>query len=145
VAVGIAPDIFAFGPYVVERIPRGNPLTANPPLHSIPEYVFRLYDISHSLVVAALVLGVVYLLTGRLPLWTIAWPLHVLLDVPTHTLSFFPTPFLWPLSPVRVNGVSWSAPWFLASNYAALLAITVISILRSRKRGIQSGTARLDA
>jgi hypothetical protein len=46
--------------------------------------------------------------------------LHILCDIPTHTTSYFPTPFLWPFSTPFVNGIPWSTPWFMAANYTSL-------------------------
>lgn len=65
-----------------------------------------------------------------------AWGLHILLDVPTHARSFYPTPFLWPLSDWTFDGVSWTAPWALALNYT-LLALTWTWLLRGAKRGAE--------
>lgn len=41
----------------------------------------------------------------------LAWPLHILIDIPTHTAEFFPTPFLWPVSNFHVDGISWGNPF----------------------------------
>jgi len=53
----------------------------------------------------------------------LAWALHIVCDIPTHTTSYFPTPFLWPFPTPFVNGVSWAAPAFLAVNYACLIIV----------------------
>jgi hypothetical protein len=45
------------------------------------------------------------------------------MDIPTHTSDFFPTHFLYPLSNVHVNGMSWGSPWFMLLNYSVLLII----------------------
>jgi uncharacterized SAM-binding protein YcdF (DUF218 family) len=45
------------------------------------------------------------------------------MDIPTHTSDFFPTHFLYPLSNVHVNGMSWGSPWFMLLNYSGLLII----------------------
>jgi hypothetical protein len=31
--------------------------------------------------------------------------------------------FLWPVSPVHIDGIRWETPWFLAANFTALAAV----------------------
>ncbi|MDZ7374082.1 MAG: hypothetical protein ONB23_08950 [candidate division KSB1 bacterium] len=131
VLVGTAPDLFAFLPYTTERLVRGQLWQPATGLPDFPLYVFRLYDVSHSLVVAAVVIGLVYLLRKRIPLFLVAWPLHILFDIPTHSRAFFPTPFLWPFSNLRVNGVPWSTPWLMLLNYGVL---ALLFALQARRR-----------
>ena len=91
---GVAPDVFAFGPrFVVNLVTQGSEFFRNlgrrPELSEIPDHVFQLYNISHSLVVFAVVFGAVWLLRGK-PMWEMcAWPLHILVDIFTHSLAFF--------------------------------------------------------
>ena len=124
---GVAPDFFAFGPFIILWFLR-NGLTApwpqEPPGdHIIPQYVHELYHISHSLVIFAAVFALVWLIR-RKPYWELsAWALHILIDIPTHTSLFFPTPFLWPLSSFQVSGIKWSTPWFMILNYSALILV----------------------
>jgi hypothetical protein len=75
--------------------------------------------------------------TPAAPPWEMCgWLLHILIDIPSHTLRLYPTPFLWPLSDLKVDGISWGRPWFMALNYGALLTIFIVLKLRSgRKRG----------
>jgi len=42
---------------------------------------------------------------------------------PTHTESYFPTPFLWPLPTPFVNGIPWSTPWVMLANYASMTIV----------------------
>ncbi|HEY7531274.1 MAG TPA: hypothetical protein VH681_00670, partial [Nitrospiraceae bacterium] len=57
----------------------------------------------------------------RRPLWGLsAWGLHVLVDIPTHSFAFFPTPFLWPLSTWKFDGWQWMTPTILVPNYVLL-------------------------
>jgi len=44
-------------------------------------------------------------------------------DIPTHTESYFPTPFLWPLPTPFVNGIPWSTPWAMLANYAGTIVV----------------------
>jgi hypothetical protein len=65
-----------------------------PPESSIPQYVHHLYNVTHSLMIFLAVFLVAWAVRKR-PVWELgAWGLHVLVDVPTHSSSFFPTPVL---------------------------------------------------
>ncbi|MCP5119140.1 MAG: hypothetical protein GY953_50715 [bacterium] len=89
-----------------------------------------LYQLSHSLVTFAAVFAIVWLIR-RQPSWVmLAWPLHILIDIPTHTTRFFATPFLWPISSYQFSGVSWGQRWFLILNYSALAAVFLYLLIR---------------
>lgn len=110
---GVMPDLLSFGILMVATTlglsPRpdwgGHPRSVN-----IPDYVYSLYNITHSLVVFAVVFAIVYLIRRKPFLPMLAWGLHILFDIPTHSTEFFPTPFLWPFSSFKVDGVPWSNP-----------------------------------
>ena len=89
--------------------------------------VFRLtsllYNISHSAVMFLIIFGILFLIFKR-PFWEMTgWLLHILIDIPTHSYQFYPTPFLWPLSSWKFNGLPWETPWFLAVNYGAIIIV----------------------
>ncbi|OGZ12856.1 MAG: hypothetical protein A3C93_03265 [Candidatus Lloydbacteria bacterium RIFCSPHIGHO2_02_FULL_54_17] len=127
-AFGVFPDLFAFGlPFshllfsmltgdvqgVMVEHGAGHP--------NIPEYTYGLYNISHSLVIFAAVFLLVWAVRKK-PLWeTLAWGLHIALDIFTHNDKFFPTPFLWPISDFYVNGISWGQPIIFFPNVALLV------------------------
>jgi hypothetical protein len=71
-------------------------------------------------VIAGAVIAIVWLIRQQLVKPLFAWPLHILIDIPTHTSAFFPTPFLWPLSDYRISGVSWTTRWFFLTNVVVL-------------------------
>lgn len=149
---GIFPDLFAFTVpffwllyllctgYITlnDLIPKAGGLE---PMASatfpILQLSYQLYNISHSIVIFLLI----FLLLAsifrhrRFPLWEMgAWLLHILIDIPTHSYRFFPTPFLWPLSDFKVDGLSWGTPWFMALNYLTLLIVIWILFIRKRKK-----------
>lgn len=64
-----------------------------------------------------------------------AWGIHILMDIPTHRLNFYPTPFLWPISDVQVDGISWGTPWFMGINVFLLIAVYGY-IFYKRKRAV---------
>ena len=57
-------------------------------------------------------------LPARLP-----WYSNILLDIPTHTLQFFPTPVFYPLSDFGVDGTRWSDPVILVPNVVLLAGL----------------------
>jgi len=91
-----------------------------------------LYNISHSAVIFLLVFGLIFLILKR-PVWELGgWLIHILLDIPTHSYEFYPTPFLWPISSWTFDGFSWGTLWFLIPNYVAIIIVYIL--LRKRKR-----------
>lgn len=91
-----------------------------PPESAIPVYVHRLYDVTHSFVVFLIVFLVVWRVRKH-PMWELgAWGLHVLMDVPTHSYTFFPTPVLWPLVAWKFDGWPWMTPGILVPNFVVL-------------------------
>lgn len=130
-AFGVFPDAFAFGlpfSHLLLSLFRGGrgEVVIQPGVGNanIPHYVFTLYDISHSLViftVAFLLVWAVRKRPKRIPWEMLAWGLHIVMDIFTHSDKFFPTPFLWPLSDFHVNGISWGHPAIFIPNITLLL------------------------
>lgn len=81
---GIAPDMLAFGVFFITTILSSSAL-GRPSVEMIPPYVFSIYNLTHSLVIYA-VFFTVLLVFGRkhFAKLTLAWPLHILVDIPTH-------------------------------------------------------------
>lgn len=92
-----------------------------------------LYSVGHSLVVFAVFLFLIWSFKKR-PIWELGgWLLHILIDIPTHKASFYPTPFLWPISNYKISGVSWATPWFMIINYGALALVYIYFVLKKKK------------
>lgn len=127
---GLLPDLtswFIFAIYnIMTKGHLGEPNVAN-----IPDWTFRLYNISHSLIIALVVIGVVYIILKKMPWYMLAWPFHIIVDVPTHTRSFLPTPFLWPLSNWSFPGISWADWRFMFFNY--ILIVSLLSYIMWKK------------
>jgi membrane-bound metal-dependent hydrolase YbcI (DUF457 family) len=86
----------------------------HPNISDYPTFAQNLYNITHSIVIFAIMFGLLWIILRR-PMWIIAvWGLHILIDVPTHSLALFPTPFLWPISDFKVDGIGWDNPVILA-------------------------------
>ncbi len=121
---GLAPDLLSFGilyfAVALGLAEKPDFSHGTPPESSIPRYVHQLYDITHSLVIFLVVFLLVWAVRKQ-PVWELgAWGLHVLVDVPTHSHSFFPTPVLWPLFTWKFDGWPWMNPAILIPNYVLL-------------------------
>jgi hypothetical protein len=92
-----------------------------------------LYGLSHSLIVFAAVMLIIFIVKKRVPIYMWGWLLHISIDVPTHAAERWPTPFLWPASTLHFPGVSWGTSWFMVANYS-LLAIVYIYLYYQGRR-----------
>lgn len=92
-----------------------------------------LYNLSHSLIVFLLVFGLVYLAFKK-PKWVLgAWLLHILIDIPTHSYKFYPTPIFWPLSGWKFDGFGWANEWFLIIDAVLLIAAYAYLFWREKR------------
>lgn len=143
---GIAPDLFSFGVFTagtwvgIFDHPDWSS-GQHPGPGQFPSFVQGSYDLTHSLVVFVLVFAAVWLIRQK-PLWEMAgWGLHILVDIPTHSDAFFPTPFLWPVSSYSINGHPWSSPEIFIPNVILLIGLYgwffVIKPWRARRKALQ--------
>ncbi len=118
------PDLLAFGPLVAIglwlRLTRGPDALRG---GHLPRFGVPLYPVGHSLIVFLLVFAVASLLARRIVLELLGWLSHILIDIFTHSFRYYATPFLWPVSDIRFNGLPWWTPWFWCSTYAALAIV----------------------
>lgn len=145
---GVFPDLFAFtlsftwyfAASIFSFIPPIGPMhpgitePPNPDTVFVMRLTHELYNYSHSLMIFLAVFLLVWIWRKR-PMWELGgWLLHILIDIPSHSYAFYPTPFLWPFSDYKFNGYSWAHPMFMAVNYSLLL-ITYITFtwLRFKK------------
>lgn len=135
--IGIAPDLFSFGLFsamnILGIVSGPDWSSGTPDMNSIPSYVHYLYNCTHSFFIFAIVFGLVLALYKRPVYEMFAWPLHILMDIPTHSIKFFPTPFLWPFGNYQVDGIPWSHPWIFFSDWI-LLAIFSLYFFWWKKR-----------
>lgn len=122
------PDILAFAPSAAAglwlRLANGpGPGQANGHLLPHVHIGLPLYPAGHSLIVFLLAFGLVSLLARRIVLEMLGWLLHILIDIPTHSLSYYATRFLWPVSDFRIDGIAWWVPWFWVATYVALAGV----------------------
>jgi hypothetical protein len=121
---GVMPDLFSFGIFtiasflgLVQRPEWGNGV---PHPDTIPGFVHILYDLTHSLIMFSLVFILVWLIRRKPFVPLLAWVLHIAIDIPTHSIQFFPTPFLEPISDYVFDGISWGTPIVFFSNLGLL-------------------------
>ena len=138
IVLGMAPDLLSFGlfhlthpQWISQRIL--GEVSGPPPISILPDFVFHAYNLTHSLVVWSVLFGLIWLWRRHPPWVFLAWGLHILCDIPTHSSAYFPTPFLWPFPTPFVQGISWATGWFMATNYSALL-LAYITLLVHRRR-----------
>lgn len=133
VLFGVMPDAFSWGIYFFFNLITGSFLAGPPVMENIPQWVFMLYNITHSLFTCALMLITAYCVTRKFPMYVLAWPIALVIDIVTHTKEFLPTPFLWPVSSYAFPGISWGDGWFLWANYT-LIAFCIAYIIWNRKK-----------
>lgn len=130
---GILPDTFSWLFFTIYLLFKGQ--TFMQAAGSIPEWVFALYNITHSLFTFLFVLLIVYMIWRTIPIYIWAWPIHILIDIPTHSRDFLPTPFLWPVSEWVFPGISWGTPWFMFTNWGLITFLMVtLFIIRKQKK-----------
>ena len=128
---GALPDLFSFGIYFIYSVFfTSSPIMGRPTRSEIPEWVYSLYDISHSLVIASLFIFIAYKINKEFAFPMLAWPAHIILDFFTHSIEFFPTPILWPISDFKFDGIPWSNPIIFFTN---VLLIFLLFIYRRKK------------
>jgi len=154
---GVFPDLFAFtlpwifilfglaaGTINPATIP--GPSSQEPPTpQAFPSYIFdlanALYNISHSLVIFGIIFAAIYLVQHRIQWELGAWLLHIFIDIPTHSYTFFPTPALWPISEWKfTHGIAWSTHWFMVVNYSLLIFVYIFLYVKRRHNRAQPST-----
>lgn len=128
---GVVPDFFAFTfpfLFLLYKMLIGQASFGFPGHHLADHSGFDLasylYQFSHSIIIFALVFTLVWVWRRRPCYEMLGWLLHILIDIPSHSLSFYPTPFLFPISDYRFPyGVSWANQTYMIINYSLLLLI----------------------
>jgi len=134
-AWGMLPDAIAFIPYLAIQVAGGGLAAITEAPQVYPPWVITVYNCTHSLVIAGIVFYILCRIRLDLGLSFLAWPLHILFDIPTHTAVSFPTKFLFPLSHLHFNGVSWQNGYIFLANWLAI--IIVFGFLTAKFRALQ--------
>lgn len=138
-AFGVLPDLLVFGvPFIVTigtAIFTGNRTTFWPwAHHSDTGYEYSFYNVTHSIIIRAIVFSTLRLIYKKPVKATYARLLHILVDIPTHSLAFFATPFLWPLSNYKFDGIPRSNKMIFLPNVAILIILYTIYFRRKYKK-----------
>lgn len=132
---GAAPDLLYFIPSKIEQMAeKGWPALLlerrpgiwridGPPLPpDLIEAYNTYYVYTHSLIILALVLGVLALMGKHSWLWlSVPYLLHIIIDLPTH--ERYLTPIFYPLWDWKFIGISWSDPIIFWPNLIALVVV----------------------
>jgi hypothetical protein len=100
---GLLPDALSIGIAFVRMAVSGAPVS----FHAIPPYVFVLYRLTHSLIVAGLFVLLVRMVSRRAAVPALAWPAHILMDSVSHGEGRWQTPMLFPVSDWHFHGINW--------------------------------------
>ena len=106
----------------------------HPDIPAYPLWAQTIYNGTHSLASFTIAFLAVSVLAGK-PVWVLgAWAMHILIDIPTHSINLFPTPFLWPLSDFKINGVGWENPLVLGGDVLLLVVAYSLWMGRANRR-----------
>ena len=156
--MSVLPDLLAFIPSAIYSFAYGLERTRvdeTTLTSDFPPIAWNIYRFSHSAVIVTLCLLLSWWLFTRFQgsrledqftervrgnplklaflLWA-PWYVHIALDIPTHTLQFFPTPVFHPLSDAMFDGVRWSTPIVWFSNVGALAFLWWYVLRKDRLR-----------
>ncbi len=130
ISFGVLPDLFSFVRILGRGFLKKVMSYKDSPLSTFPKFVFKIYNVTHSLVVFVGIFLILRLLNLEfLALVFCGWGLHIVLDVFTHSAKFFPTPILWPLSKFHFSGIAWSNKYFMIFNYSVLAFLYFVYFL----------------
>jgi len=131
---GVLPDLSSWTIYLTYGLFTGSFAHAGPTqLSSIPNWVFTLYGISHSLIVFGIVALAIFTVKRHIPGYLFAWPIHILIDIPTHSREFLPTPFLWPISDWAFPGIGWGNPYIFFTYWILILLFLIYIFVFERR------------
>ncbi len=140
-AFGILPDFLSFGlPFamnIITLLSGGNgSLFGEASHHDInAEYIHVMYNITHSLIIRSIVFFTLRLIFKKPIKASFARLLHILIDIPTHTLAFFATPFLRPISNYQFNGIRRSDKIIFIPNIIVLVILYGIYFSKKLHKG----------
>ena len=132
--MGVLPDLLAFIPATIYRMMNGNARVSvddNTVTSDMP-FAWEIYQWTHSFAIVGFLYCCGYYFfkskgheNPKYMAWmfVLPWFFHILLDIPGHTIDFFPTPFLHPFSDLMFDGIRWSTWWFFFPQVIVLASI----------------------
>jgi membrane-bound metal-dependent hydrolase YbcI (DUF457 family) len=153
--MGVLPDLLAFVPSSIYGFIYGIPRVSidDSTVTSDLPVAWEIYQWTHSLTIVAFLYGCAYYFlksrgheNPKYMAWifVLPWFFHILLDIPGHTIDFFPTPFLHPFSDFMFDGVRWSTWWFFFPQ-VLILGYIWWRIIKSEKNQNIAAMAETDA
>jgi hypothetical protein len=95
-------------------------------------WTYHLHCVMHSAVVAGGATLLLWTVARSLRIPLLGWWSHIVIDVFTHSATFYPVPVLYPFTMRGFDGIAWNSPWFLALNYG-LLGVAFVYLMRTRR------------
>ena len=135
VALAVVPDVVPMLPLVAWALAGPDPLSLIysyivstpgtepllPPLLTL--IIHHLHCSMHSAVIVGAITALAWVLTRCFPWMILGWWSHVLLDIPTHSAEYYKVSALYPFADGGLDGIAWTDPWFLATNYCTLAIV----------------------
>jgi hypothetical protein len=131
--MGAMPDLISFGALFFMRVIEGTYQWGKPPLTTLPSWIYPAYTVGHSFVIAFAVIGLVALCRKEIAFAMLAWPFHITLDFPFHSVQYFPTPMFWPISDFKIDGIPWSTWYIWLPNVAGIIILLAYRYRQKRK------------
>ena len=105
-----------------------------PPMPTIIDLLaHHFHCIMHSAIVASVVTLLTWLTWRALWIPLLGWWSHIVIDVFTHSIDYYPSPVIYPITNRGFDGLAWSKPVYLALNYVLLVA-AYLWLFRTRRR-----------
>jgi len=98
----------------------------HPNITEFPIYAQNFYNATHSLIIFITVFVIIWAIRKKPFMLLLAWALHIIIDIPTHSYALFPTPFLWPVSEYKMNGIPWDKSIILIPDIILLFFLYVL-------------------
>jgi len=99
----------------------------------VDSWSHNLHCVVHSAVVAGAITSMSLFWKRGFWIPLAGWWSHIVIDVFTHSIDYFPSPVLYPFTREGFDGIAWNTPWFLLVNYG-VLAATYLVLYSTRKR-----------
>ncbi|WP_029146693.1 hypothetical protein [Methylophilus sp. 5] len=135
--MGAMPDLISFGALLLLRLIEGNYSFGKPALATLPAWIYPAYTVGHSFVIAFAVIGLIAIWRRDIAFAMLAWPFHITLDFPFHSLQYFATPMFWPISDFKIDGIPWSH-WYIWWPNVAGIIILLVYRYRQKRQGRRS-------
>jgi hypothetical protein len=104
----------------------------HPNISEFPVYAQNFYNTTHSLLVFIAVFIFIWVIRKKPFCPLLAWAFHIILDIPTHSFELFPTPFLWPVSDIKVNGIPWHSSIIMIPDIILLVVFYIFWLYNSK-------------